>query len=81
MSTTATQRKLARGAMIISVIIGVLGLLYFTTRGDLVTGIVIALLFSGGGYWEYKRRVRDLEQADLGGGQERDPFEERERRR
>lgn len=80
MSTTATQRKFARGAMIISVIIGILGLLYFTTRGELVTGIVIALLFSGGGYWEYKRRLRDLEQAELG-SQDQDPFEERERRR
>ncbi|NGM69810.1 DUF441 domain-containing protein [Natronolimnobius sp. AArcel1] len=80
MSTTATQKKFARGAMLISVIIGIIGLMYFTTRGEVVTGLVVGTLFGVGGYWEYKRRIRDLEQADMGGA-ERDPFEERERRR
>ncbi|OVE84694.1 hypothetical protein [Natronolimnobius baerhuensis] len=80
MSTTTTQKKLARGAMLISVIIGIAGFMYFTTRGEMITGLVVGMLFGGVGYWEYKRRIRDLEQAEIGGNG-RDPFEERERRR
>lgn len=61
-----------------SVLLGLLGALYFTTRGDPIAGLVLGLLFGGGGYLEYKRRLRDFEAAE---DPARDPFEERERRR
>lgn len=78
MSTTTRQRTFARRAMWVSVAIGVLGLVFFTIRGEPVAGIVLGLLLGGGGYWEYKRRLRDLEMAEE---PTEDPFEERERRR
>ncbi|GAB3670089.1 hypothetical protein [Halopiger thermotolerans] len=80
MGTTNTQRTVAKWGMRLSVLIGALGLLYFTTRGEVVTGIVVGGLFGVGSYWEYKRRMRDLDRAEAA-ERTRDPFEERERRR
>lgn len=80
MRSAETQRTFARWGMLVSVFVGIVGLVYFTTRGELITGVVIAVLLGGVGYWEYKQQLRDLERAELESG-ERDPFEERERRR
>lgn len=77
--TTADRRRLfARRAMWASVGIGILGAIYFTTRGEPITGLVLGLLFGGGGYLEYKRRLRDFKVEE---SPSKDPFEERERRR
>lgn len=80
MQSAETQRKVARWGMLLSVFVGIVGLVYFTVRGEPVTGVVVVVLLGAVSYWEYKRRLRDLERAEMG-SQGRDPFEERERRR
>ncbi len=80
MSTTTTQKKTRSRGNANFGDYRIAGFMYFTTRGEMITGLVVGMLFGGVGYWEYKRRIRDLEQAEIGGNG-RDPFEERERRR
>ncbi|MEY7848515.1 hypothetical protein AB7C87_04845 [Natrarchaeobius sp. A-rgal3] len=80
MTSTERQRKFARRAMWVSVLLGILGCWFFLVRGEPIMGLVLGVLLGGGGYWEYKRRIRDLDVAE-GAAPARDPFEERERRR
>ncbi|GAB3031772.1 hypothetical protein [Natronobiforma cellulositropha] len=78
MATAEPQRKLARRAMWVSLLLGLLALWFFTSRGEPVTGFVVFALLGGGGYFEYKRRLKDLEAIDTI-SEDEDPFERRDR--
>lgn len=78
MSFAERQRRIARQSFWGSVVIGLGVSVYFSIQGELVTASVIGTLLIGGGYLEYRRRIRDLDTTD--GGDE-DPFEKRERLR
>ncbi|MFC6906621.1 hypothetical protein [Halalkalicoccus tibetensis] len=77
MDSAQRQRRLARRALWGSVVIGLGVIGYFGLQGEFVTATVVGALLIGGGYFEYRRRLRDLEMID--GDAEEDPFERRER--
>lgn len=76
MDSAQRQRRLARRALWGSVVIGLGVIGYFGLQGEFVTAAVVGGLLVGGGYFEYRRRLRDLEMIDDGA---EDPFERRER--
>lgn len=78
MSFAERQRRIARQAFWGSIVIGLGVIVYFSIQGEFVTAIVIGTLLIGGGYLEYRRRIRDLDTSD---GDDEDPFERRERLR
>lgn len=79
MESAERQRGFARRAFRASVVVGLAVIAFFVIRNEFVTALVLGSLLIGGGYLEYRRRVRDLERID--GEADEDPFERRERYR
>ena len=79
MTDPTRQRRFAKRAWQASAVIGLAALAFFVVRGEPVTGVVLGALLGVGGYFEYRRRLTDLEMMD--GDEEEDPFERRERYR
>lgn len=77
MNGAERQRRLAKRAFQASAVVGIGAFVFFLVRGELVTGVVLGGLLVGGGFFEYRRRLSDLELAD--DGESEDPFERRER--
>jgi len=73
------QQRFARRAMWMTVAIGILALGYFLYQGQVVTGVIISLVLAASGYFEYQRRIRDLE--GVGESKEEGSFEKQERLR
>lgn len=79
MESAERQRGFARRAFWASIVVGLAVIAFFASRNEFVTALVLGSLLIGGGYMEYRHRVRDLERID--GEAEDDPFERRERYR
>lgn len=76
MDSAQRQRRLARRALWGSVVIGLGVIGYFGLQGEFVTAVIVGGLLISGGYFEYRRRLRDLEMV---ADETEDPFERRKR--
>lgn len=77
-STTGLQNR-ARRALLVTTLLAAGAFAFFATRDEPTTGVIVAGLFFAWGYFEYRRRQRDIEAIDS--GQAEDPLERRNRRR
>jgi len=71
------QHGFARRSLWVSVALAIGAFVFFVVRDEPVTGVLIAFLLAGAGYFEYQRRQRDKEMIS---GRGKDP-QERDRSR
>lgn len=78
MDPTTGLRRGTRRALLVTTLLAAGAGAYFLVRGEATSGAIVAALFLAWGYFEYRRRQRDIEAIE---GEEEDPLERRTRKR
>lgn len=77
MSLAERQRRHARRAFRVSLVICVGAVVFFVIRDEFTSALIAGSLVFAWGYFDYRRRLRDIDMIDEGTTE--DPFEKRER--